>query len=253
MSALKRLFLLPLILIAGACASVDYDLPATMAVDAPSSHAAALASQRIEESLGKDGDFQPGDLVRISFPYMPTLDSEQRVQPSGHLSPPLLAPIQTRGLTAGALKQQLEGAYTGKLKHPHVAVALVEYNRKPAPPEFFVLGEVITPGPKEYRDGMTLMEALARAGGANRTAKLRKVVVVEPAGDHLAARMVDFESLLTGRNAAPGRPVPVIGPNAIVIVPPTNLALSADKARQIQSIVGFSGLSSAFLIRDILN
>jgi protein involved in polysaccharide export with SLBB domain len=114
------------------------------------------------------------------------------------------------------------------------------------------LGEVIAPGPKEYREGMTLMEALARAGGANRTANLRKVVVVEPDGDQLAARMVDFESLLTGKGVTGPRVVPVLGPNAVVIVPPTNLTLSADRAQQIRSIIGFSGLHAGFPISDIL-
>ena len=248
-----RLLLISILaLLIGACAKVDYNLPATLPIDQSSREAAALASERLETRLGDEGDFNPGDLVRISFPYMPTLDAEQRVQPSGHISPPLLAPVQTRGLTAGTLQQQLEKAYRGKLRHPHVAVALVEYNRKPAPPEFFVLGEVIAPGPKEYRDGMTLMEALARAGGANRSANLAKVVVMEPEGDQLAARMVDLRAVLSGRTGPDGRVVPVLAPNAIVIVPPTSLALTADRAQQIRSIVGFSGLSSAFLIRDIL-
>jgi protein involved in polysaccharide export with SLBB domain len=251
--AYLRLFLLSLLLIPlGACAKLDYDLPATLEVDQPGRYAAQAASKRIEEALGAKGDFQPGDLVRISFPYMPTLDAEQRVQPSGFISPPLLPPLQTRGLTAAALQQRLQEGYKGKLRHPAVGVALVEYNRKPTPPEFFVLGEVIAPGVKEYREGMTLMEALARAGGANRTANLRKVVVVEPDGDQLAARMVDFESLLTGKGLTGPRVVPVVGPNAVVIVPPTNLTLSADRAQQIRSIIGFSGLHAGFPISDIL-
>ena len=254
--AFLKLFLFPLLLLGllGGCVEkLDYDLPATIEVEQPSRDAAALASKRIEQAMGEDGDFRAGDLVRISFPYMPTLDAEQRVQPSGFISPPLLAPVQTRGLTAHALQKQLEAGYRGKLRHPAVAVALVEYNRKPEPPEFFVLGEVIAPGPKEYREGLTLMEALARAGGTGRQANLSKIVIVEPQGDTLAARMVDYKALLTGRTGPEGRVVPVVGPNAIVIVPPTNLALSADKAKQIQSIVGFSGISSAFLLKDIIN
>jgi protein involved in polysaccharide export with SLBB domain len=247
----RLLLIVLLAALLGGCAKVNYDLPATIQIDQPSRQAAQAASVRLETNLGADGDFQPGDLVRISFPYMPTLDAEQRVQPSGFISPPLLAPIQTRGLTAGTLQQRLQQAYKSKLRHPHVAISLVEYNRKPAPPEFFVLGEVIAPGPKEYREGMTLMEALARAGGANRSANLSKVVVLEPEGDQLVARMVDYQALLTGRGTGP-RVVPVLAPNAIVIVPPTSLTLTADRARQIQSIVGFSGLSSAFLIRDVI-
>lgn len=251
-ASFRLLLMSMLAVLASACTKLDYDLPARIQIDQPSSQAAAVATQRIEAALGDHGDFRPGDLVRISFPYMPTLDAEQRVQPSGFISPPLLAPIQTDGLTAAALQQRLQQAYKGKLRHPHVAIALVEYNRKPTPPEFFVLGEVIAPGPKEYRQGLTLVEALARAGGANRSANLSKVVVMEPEGTQLVARMVDFQSLLTGKGVGP-RVVPVIAPNAVIIVPPSNLTLTADRARQIQSIVGFSGLSSAFLIRDIIN
>lgn len=252
--AFLRLLLLSLLLppMLGACAKVDYDLPMALDIDQPSTEAAMLANKRIEEAIAAKGDFQAGDLVRISFPYMPTLDAEQRVSPSGFISPPLLPPVQTRGITAGALQQQLEAAYRGKLKHPHVAVSLVEYNRKPAPPEFFVLGEVVAPGVKEYRDGLTLMEAIARAGGANRSANLKKVVVIEPNGTQLAARMVDFDNLLTGKGDPAARVVPVIGPNAVVIVPPTSLALTADRAQQIRSIVGFGGLHAGFPIGDIL-
>jgi protein involved in polysaccharide export with SLBB domain len=249
-----RLLLISLLtILLGACAKPDHALPGAMEIDQTSLQAAEVATQRLEAALGEDGDFRPGDLVRISFPYMPTLDAEQRVQPSGFISPPLLSPVQTEGLTAAALQQQLERAYKGKLRHPHVAVALVEYNRKPALPEFFVLGEVISPGPKEYRHGLTLMEALARAGGANRSANLSKVVVVEPEGQQMVARMIDYRALLSGGGAPGSRVVPVISPNAVIIVPPTNLALTADRAKQIQSIVGFSGFSSAFLIRNIVN
>ena len=252
--AISRLLLISILamLISG-CAKLNYDLPATLEVDQPSRQAAQAATQRIEASLAEGGDFRPGDLVRISFPYMPTLDAEQRVQPSGFISPPLLSPIQTKGLTTGSLQQQLQQAYRSKLRHPHVAVSLVEYNRKPTPPEFFVLGEVIAPGPKEYRDGLTLMEALARAGGANRQADLGKVVIVESEGQQLVARMVDYRALLTGRGGPGSRVVPVVSPNAVIIVPPTSLALTTDRARQIRSIVGFSGLSAPFLVRELLD
>jgi polysaccharide export outer membrane protein len=248
----RLLLIWTLALLIGGCASPGYNLPATLEIDQSSRHAAEAATEQLEISLADEGDFRPGDLVRISFPYMPSLDAEQRVQPSGFISPPLLAPIQTSGLSAAALQGRLEQAYRGKLRHPHVAIALVEYNRKPTPPEFFVLGEVLAPGPKEYRNGLTLMEALARAGGTNRSANLAKVVVVEPEGQQMVARMVDYRALLSG-SAVPGpRVMPVIAPNAIIIVPPTNLALTADRAKQIRSIVGFSGLSLAFLVRDVV-
>lgn len=233
------------------CASTNYDLPARIDVDQTSRIAAEQASQRIERALAADGDFKPGDLVRISFPYLPSLDSEQRVQPSGEITPPLLDPIQTRGLTAGQLQQRLERLYEPKLERPHVTLALAEYNRKPEPPEYFVLGEVIRPGALPYREGATVLEALARAGGANRDANLRTVVLIEPAGDHLNARLVDIQGLLSGPRDGGSREIGYISPYSVIIVPPTNLVLSADRAETIRRVIGFGNFSTGLRIGGV--
>lgn len=250
--AFKTILLIGLLaLLPGCFASTNYDLPAEIELTQSSRITAAEASRRIEEALGANGDFSPGDLVRISFPYLPTLDAEQRVQPSGFISPPLLGPVQTRGMTAADLQQRLERLYEPKLERPTVAVSLVEYNQKPQPPEYFVLGEVIRPGAVPYREGATLLEAIARAGGANREANLRTVVVVEPAGDHLVARLVDIDALLSGRGGA--RELDYISPFTVVIVPPTNLVLSADRSAAIRRVLGFSGFSSSLRIGGVNN
>ena len=250
--SIKHLFAIcGLTIVLAGCASPNYDLPARIAVNQDSRAAAAEASAKIERALGAEGDFKPGDLVRISFPYLPTLDSEQRVQPSGVINPPLLGPIQTRGLTSVQLQQRLEELYEPKLERPHVAVTLAEYNRKPEPPEYFVLGEVITPGALPYRPGATVLEALARAGGANRRANLRTVVVIEPAGDHLNAKLVDIQALLSGARNGGGREIGFISPYSVVIVPPTNLVLSADRAEAIRRVIGFGNFSTGMRIGGI--
>ena len=235
-------------MLSGCFASANYDLPARIELNQASRVAAREASRKIEEALGADGDFKSGDLVRISFPYLPTLDADQRVQPSGYISPPLLDPIQTRGLTAAQLQERLERLYRPKLERPVVALSLVEYNQKPAAPEYFVIGEVLRPGAIVWRDGTTLIEAIARAGGANRLAKLSNVVVIEPVGDHLDARLVDYDALLTGREDGGPREVDFIGPNTVIIIPPTNLVLAAERGETIRRIIGFGGFSTSVRI-----
>lgn len=234
--------LAPVILIlgvAGCAGPLRYDPAPEIALTPASLDLAREASRVVEDRLNQDGDFHPGDLVRLTFPFTPQLNSDQRVQPSGTISPPLLAPVPVRGLTAAQLQAQLKASYRPKLARPEVSVALLEYNRPPPPPEIFVLGEVTKPGNFPYRDGTSPFEGIARAGGGNRDADLSRVVVLSPVGDTLHARMLDLTQTLRGS----ARPIDYLPPYTILIVPPTRIARDVDKARQIRAIIGFNGIN----------
>ena len=200
---------------------------------------ARQASLMIEDRLNQDGDFHPGDLVRLSFPFTPQLNSEQRVQLSGAISPPLLPPFPVRGLSASQVQSRLQSLYRPKLERPEVSVSVLEYNRPPAPLEIFVLGEVAKPGNFPYRDGTTPFEGIARAGGGNRDADLSRVVALTPIGDQLVARMLDLSATLEGDR----RPIDYLPPYTILIVPPTGIARDVDRSRQIRAIIGFNGVN----------
>lgn len=231
-----------------ACAGpVKYAPRPEIALNPQSLALARDVSRKVEDRLALDGDFHPNDLVRLSFPYQPLLTADQRVQMSGFISPPLLPPVQTRGLTAAALQARLQALYRAKLERPEVSVAVIEYNRPPPVPEIFVVGEVARPGAYPYRDGTTPFEGLGRAGGAGRDADLARVVLMAPAGDHLEARLIDLSAVLHGSAAS----LDYLPPFAILIVPPRGLARDADRGRQIRQIIGFNGFtfgSSATII-----
>jgi polysaccharide export outer membrane protein len=197
------------------------------------------ASRMVEARLDQDGDFHAGDLVRLTFPYTPQLNSDQRVQLSGAISPPLLAPVEIRGLTAAQLQARLQALYRPKLARPDVSVAVLEYNRPPPPQEIFVLGEVAKPGNFPYRDGTTPFEGIARAGGGNRDADLSRVVALTPIGNQLVARMLDLSATLNGSTRA----IDFLPPYTILIVPPTGIARDVDRSRQIRAIIGFNGIN----------
>lgn len=225
--------------LASCAGPVKYAPAPDIALERTSLDIARVASRAVEDHLALDGDFHPGDLVRLSFPYFPLLGSDQRVQMSGTISPPMLAPIQTKGMTAAQLQARLTALYRAKLAHPDVSIAVLEYNRPPPPPEIFVLGEVVKPGNFPYRDGTTLFEGLARAGGGNRDADLSRVVLLAPVGDRLEARMIDLQGVLLGDK----RSVAYLSPYSILIVPPTAMARDVDRARQIRAIIGFNGVT----------
>ncbi len=225
--------------LAGCAGPSPYAPSPVIALQQPSLDLAREVNRKLEDHLALNGDFHPNDLIRLSFPYFPLLQSDQRVQLSGLISPPLLAPMQTRGLTVTQVQDRLLALYHDKLKQPAVSVAVLEYNRPPPLPEVFMLGEVARPGSFPYRDGMSLFEGLARAGGANRDADLSRVVLLAPDGDHLGARLVDLKAVLTGEAATIG----YLSPFSILIVPPTALARDADMSRQVRAIIGYNGVT----------
>ncbi|TKD51029.1 polysaccharide biosynthesis/export family protein [Sphingomonas baiyangensis] len=229
----------PLALLAGCMGPVRYAPQPEVPISAASLNVARDASRKVEEALALDGDFQPGDLVRLSFPYLPSLTTDQRIQLTGMISPPLLPPVQTRGQTTAELQTQLAALYAGKLERPDVSVSVLEYNRPPPPQEIFVIGEVIRPGNFPYRTGTTPFEGLARAGGPNRDADLSRVVALTPVDGNLRAQMLDLSATLEGS----ARGIDYVAPYTILIVPPTGIARDVDRARQIRQIIGFNGVN----------
>jgi polysaccharide biosynthesis/export protein len=103
----------------------------------------------------------PGDQVRIITFGEETLTGEFRVNDSGNIALPLVGPVHAEGLTSAGLEASVGSALRrGKLVHnPSVAVEVIAYR------PIYVLGEVNKPGQFAYQPGMTVVTAVAVAGG----------------------------------------------------------------------------------------
>ncbi len=103
----------------------------------------------------------PGDQVRIITFGGEQLTGEFRVSASGEIALPLLGNVRAAGLTS----RQLETAVVDALKRsqlykdPSVSVEVIAYR------PIFILGEVAKPGQYPYQPGMTVVTAVAVAGG----------------------------------------------------------------------------------------
>ena len=102
-----------------------------------------------------------GDQVRIITFSDEQLTGEFRVNDGGTIALPLLGSVKAAGMTTS----QLEGQIASELrrrnlyKDPSVSVEVIAYR------PFFVLGEVTRPGQYPYQPGMTVVTAVAVAGG----------------------------------------------------------------------------------------
>ncbi len=103
----------------------------------------------------------PGDQVRIITFGEQQLTGDFKVSDSGVIAVPLLGAIQASGLTSRQLSQEIATELKRRklFRDPSVVVEITDYR------PIFILGEVSKPGQFPYQPGMTVLTAVAVAGG----------------------------------------------------------------------------------------
>lgn len=125
---------------------------------------------------------QPGDTLSIKFFFNPELNEEDLiVRPDGLISLQLVNEVKAADLTPVQLKSLLAEKYTGQLKNPEIAV-IVRSVREPF--RIYVDGQVKSPGEFEIVGSLSVLQAIARAGGMlEDTAKKSDVKVIRKGQD----------------------------------------------------------------------
>lgn len=102
----------------------------------------------------------PGDKVRVTVFGEQSLSGEFFVTGSGLMSLPLIGELKAGGMTVGqfqsAVQEKLKDGY---LKDPRVSAEVLTFR------PFYILGEVEKPGTYPYTSGLTVLNAVATAGG----------------------------------------------------------------------------------------
>ncbi len=136
---------------------------------------------------------QPRDTLTITVWRHPDLDITVDVDSGGEIVLPLLGRVRAEGLTARQLEEELtRGWGQAYIKDPYVRVSLSQKN-------FFVFGEVREPGSFELGGNITVMRALAAAGGFTDFAARRKVQVIRVTADGVEVIEVNIRQVQSGR------------------------------------------------------
>jgi polysaccharide export outer membrane protein len=116
----------------------------------------------------------PQDVLTIQVFDQADLGGKYTVEADGTFSFPLIGRVMAGGLTLRTFEGELRNRLAdGYFRNPQVAVAVEQYRSQ----RVFVMGEVRAPGPVALTGGMTLIEALARAGSTQPTASGEVAVV----------------------------------------------------------------------------
>jgi len=117
----------------------------------------------------------PDDRLRINVYGEPNLSGEYVVNTDGDLSFPLVGAFHAQGLTVNEVTAQLTQALVSHYyKSTHLVVDLV------ASRPVYVLGEVNKAGQFPYQSGMTVLAAVATAGGFTYRANQKIVMIRHP-------------------------------------------------------------------------
>ena len=121
----------------------------------------------------------PPDVLTIQVFEQQDLAGKYTVESDGSLTFPLIGRIKAGGLTLRAFEDELKRQLAdGYFKNPSVSVSVEQYRSQ----RLFVMGEVRQPGPVALTGGMTLIEALARAGSTLPTSSGEVAIVRAPQG-----------------------------------------------------------------------
>jgi len=119
---------------------------------------------------------QPSDILFVQIFQQPDLDKETRVEADGTISLHLVGRVNVEGLTVGDAREKITELYNRDyLVDPQIDLQIIQFNLE----EVQVLGQVRTPGtiaiPPD--EDLTLIQAIARAGGFTRLARKGSVKV----------------------------------------------------------------------------
>ena len=121
----------------------------------------------------------PADILDIEVFKEPDLSLRVPVRPDGKISLPLLNDVQAAGLTPTQLADSIQDSLRKYVTQPQVTVIVIDINSK----RVYLIGEVNRPGAIPMLPHMTVLQALASAGGFTDFANLKKIYILrEEAG-----------------------------------------------------------------------
>ena len=114
------------------------------------------------------------DVLSIVFWREKDMSAEVVVRPDGKISLPLLNDMQAVGLKPDELRANIMKAATKSIQEPNATVVVKEIHSL----KVYVTGMVVKGGPFPLSGDMTVMQAIALAGGLQEYADSKNIVII---------------------------------------------------------------------------
>lgn len=140
----------------------------------------AIVNMAMPSAVGADYKISPNDLLEIEVFGVKELNRAVRVNASGHITLPLIGALQVAGYSPSDAEALIALQYGAKyLQDPQVSVFIKEFTTK----RITIDGAVLKPGIYPLTGQITLLRALALAGGDGQLADMEQVVLFRMTAD----------------------------------------------------------------------
>lgn len=138
----------------------------------------------------------PGDVLRIAVWKEPELSTEVFVRLDGMITVSVVGDVRAAGKTTEQIATEVRTKLRSVLEVPQVTVTVAQA----VSARFYVVGEVAVSGAFPLTGRITILQALALAGGFREFAKRDRIVVIRERRGQRQAIVFNFRDLEAGIN-----------------------------------------------------
>ena len=135
------------------------------------------------------------DVLAVNVWKEPEISRTVPVRPDGKITLPLIGEIQASGLTAQKLQEEIGRRLATYVSNPDVTVIVQEVKSL----KFNIMGEVVKPGSYTLSKPMTVLNAIAIAGGLRDFAKQGNIYVLRVTENGIVRLPFDYKSVIKAR------------------------------------------------------
>ncbi len=153
------------------------------------------AAKPAEVTPPSDYVIGPEDVLGIVFWREPELSGDTTVRPDGKISLPVIGDMMAAGLTPSALQAAIVTAASKYITGANVAVVVRTINSR----KVFLTGRVMTPGAQPLVGPLTVLQALALAGGLQEYANAKNVTILRNEGGRVQTFKFNYKDVVRGK------------------------------------------------------
>ncbi len=137
------------------------------------------------------------DVLSINVWHEPDISRSVPVRSDGAISLPLVGEVQAAGKTPLQLERDITQRLKAYISEPEVAVMVQEMRSK----RFNILGQVVRPGSYLLTGSVTVLDAIAMAGGFRDFAKQKQIYVLRRSPDGTETRFpFNYKNVVKGKD-----------------------------------------------------
>jgi polysaccharide export outer membrane protein len=141
----------------------------------------------------------PSDVLAINVWKEPDITRSVPVRSDGKISLPLVGELQAGGQTPKQLEQEITKKLASYIAEPEVTVIVQESKSQ----RINILGQVARPGTYLLTSSMTVLDAIATAGGFRDFAKQKSIYILRQNPDGTQVRLpFNYKDVIKGKNTA---------------------------------------------------